>query len=292
MKQPDVHAWRSLLYVPGNNTRFLDKAQTRGADALILDLEDSVPLDQKTQARALVSERIGGLSAGPSAITVRINGDMRTTVKDVEAVVQPGLAAILIAKCETAERARVVSEILSDVEAERGLPVGAIATIALIETPGGLFEARDVAHADARLRGLILGSEDFATANGMDAGQDTLALAKQQIVMAARAAHLAPLGLMDSIADYTSDGLEALARQSKRFGFSGATCVHPGVVDALNRGFRPTDAEIAAAKRLIATLAHAEKDGRGAAHLDGRMIDAPLLKRAQNTLRQAGQQEG
>lgn len=282
-----AHSWRSLLYVPGNNARFLDKAQTRGADALILDLEDSVPADRKSEARDLVSGKIAALSAGPSALTVRINGDMRAAVKDLEAIAQPGLAAVLIPKCETPERAIVVSEVLSDLELERRLPNGSIATIALIETPGGLFDARDIARSDTRLTGLILGSEDFATESGMVPDANTLALAKQQIVFAARSAQLAPLGLMDSVANYASTGLEDLVRASKRFGFSGATCVHPEAIDALNKGFLPTDEEIAAAERLIATMANANERGRGAASLDGRMIDAPLLRRAQNTLRLA-----
>lgn len=282
-----AHNWRSLLYVPGNNSRFLDKSQTRGADALILDLEDSVPVDRKSEARDMVSNRVAALSSGPSALTVRINGDMRTAVKDLEAVVQPGLAAVLIPKCETPERAIFVSEILSDLEVERGLPTGEIATIALIETPGGLFEARDIARSDARLTGLILGSEDFATESGMVPDADTLALAKQQIIFAARSAQLAPLGLMDSVANYASASLEDLARTSKRFGFSGATCVHPGAIEALNKGFLPTDEEVEAAEQLIETMAKANEQGRGAASLDGRMIDAPLLKRAQNTLRLA-----
>lgn len=283
-----AHNWRSLLYVPGNNARFLEKAQTRGADAIILDLEDSVPVDRKSEARSMVSERIAALASGPSALTVRINSDMRTTVKDLEAVVQPGLNSVLIPKCETPERAVVVSEILSDLEDERSLPHGEISTIALIETPNGLFDARDIARSDSRLAGLILGSEDFATASGLSPDPDTLAMAKQQIVFAAHSAQIAPLGLMDSVANYTNDGLEDLARTSKRFGFTGATCVHPGAVEALNTGFRPTDEEVAAAEEVVATMAKAKAQGHGAASLGGRMIDAPLLTRAHNTLRLAG----
>ena len=287
MTSKDALSWRSLLYVPGNNARFLEKAQTRGADALILDLEDSVPADRKADARDMVADRLEALSKGPSALTVRINGDIRTAVKDLEAIVQPGLEAILIPKCDTPERAALMSEVVSDLEAERGIPLGQIATIALIESPGGVLEARNIAHSDPRLCGLILGSEDFATANGMSPAPDTLALAKQQIVMAARSAGLAPLGLMDSVANFANEDLEDLARHSKRFGFSGATCVHPGAVAALNKGFHPTAEEIRTAERILEAMATANAQGRGATSLDGRMIDAPLVRRAENTLRQA-----
>ncbi|MEM9394574.1 MAG: CoA ester lyase [Pseudomonadota bacterium] len=281
-----AHAWRSLLYVPGNNERFLSKAQSRGADALILDLEDSVPDDRKSEARKMVSDAIEPLAKGPSALVVRINGGVRAAVADLEKVVRPGLSAVMISKCETPEKPAVIGEILSDLEAERGLPLGKIALIALVETPGGLADASRIAHSDSRLAAMLLGSEDFATACRMDPSQDTLKLAKQSIIYAARSAGLAPLGLLDTVANFSEADLVGLVERSKQFGFSGSTCVHPRVVNALNDGFQPSVEEIREAQRIVAAMAEANKKGRGAASLDGRMIDAPLLKRAQDTLAQ------
>lgn len=281
-----AHSWRSLLYVPGNNERFLSKAQSRGADALVLDLEDSVPHDRKAEAREMVSARMAQLAEGAAALTVRINGNLRSAIADLDAVVWPGLSAIVIAKCETTEKPVVIADILSDLEQERGISHQSISLIALIETPRGLAAAHHIAQSHPRLAGLLLGSEDFATACRMVPSPETLAPAKQQIVYAARAAGLAPLGLLDTVANLSGDGLAELVRRSKSFGFSGSTCVHPSMVQILNAGFRPSEEEIREAKRIVAAMEVASQHGRGAVRLDGRMIDAPLLRRAQDTLAQ------
>lgn len=279
-----AHGWRSLLYVPGNNEKFLSRALDRGADALVLDLEDSVPEEQKSNARTTVAKWIGRQSAVHAAICVRINSPLRHAVADLEAVVLPGLQAIMIAKCETAEKVALIGELVGELEDERGLIPGSVALIALIETPGGLACATQIAQASPRVCALVLGSEDFANACGMLPTRETLALAKQQLVFAARRAGIAPLGLMDSVADYSSGDLEQLVKRSKNFGFSGSTCVHPKLVDHLNSGFRPTAQELDNAHRVVQAMEAAAKQGAGAASLDGKMIDAPLLERAQRII--------
>lgn len=288
MTNPIAHHWRSLLYVPGNNEQFLAKAQTRGADALILDLEDSVPEDRKAEARETVAAAIPKLAQGPAALTLRINVPLRAALADLEAVVQPGLAAVMIAKCDTPEKPAVIGEILTELETERGLPPGQIALIALIETPSGLAAAPQIARADPRLTAMLLGSEDFATACRMSPTPETLALAKQSLIFAARAAGLAPLGLLDSVANFTDAGLAEMVHRSRSFGFSGATCVHPSVVTVLNRGFLPSEEEFAEARRIVDAMEAARQCGQGAIRLDGQMIDAPLLQRARRILAYSG----
>lgn len=277
--------WRSLLYVPGNNERFIGKAQTRGADAVVLDLEDSVPDHEKAAARAMTAAALPSLAEGPSDLLVRINGGLRLAVPDLEAVVQPGLRGIFVPKCEAAEKLRLLSEMLFDLEAERGLPVGEIALVAMIETPRGLENVHDIARADPRVCGMILGSEDFATATGMQPTPEALLAPRQQIVFAAHAAGIAPLGLLDSVANYgDAEHLAAVARRARAFGFRGATCVHPAAVAPLNAAFLPSDEETDWAKRVVAAMEEAHAQGRGAATLDGRMIDKPMLDRARDIL--------
>jgi citrate lyase subunit beta / citryl-CoA lyase len=277
--------WRSLLYVPANSRRFLDKAQTRGADALILDLEDSVPDDRKQEARDLLTDLWPTLAAGPSDLIVRINGGLRDTARDIEAVVRPGLRALYVAKAESAGTLAWLSAALAEIEAERGMAPGSVGLVPLIETPGALEAAFSLARAP-RVVALTLGSEDLATACGMVPTPEALAFARQRIVMAARNAGVTPLGLLDSAAalDHAPD----LVRRSRDFGFRGAAVVHPAAIPALNEGFLPDAAEVAWARAVMRALAAAEAEGRGAARLDGRMVDRPLRLRAEEILAAVG----
>lgn len=277
--------WRSLLYVPGNVDRFISKAQDRGADAIVLDLEDSVPDHEKLAARSMTSDEIPALATGPSDILVRINDSLRLAVPDLEAVVKPGLRGIFVPKCEAAEKVRLISDVVSELELEQGLPAGEVGMVAMIESPRGLQNVHEIAKADTRLRGIILGSEDFATATGMQPTPEALLSPRQQIVFAAHAAGIAAYGLLDSVANYSdTNGLAALARRARAFGFCGATCVHPAAVEPLNVGFMPSEKELDWAKRVVSTMEEAYAQNTGAAKLDGRMIDKPMLIRAQKIL--------
>ncbi|MCR4265389.1 CoA ester lyase [Nitratireductor sp. ZSWI3] len=279
------HSWRSLLYVPGNNERFIARAQSRGAGAIVLDLEDSVPDDRKAEARDMTAAAIGDLREGPSRLMVRINGGLRLAVPDLEAVVQPGLAALFVPKCEAGEKLRLISDLVSELEAERGMPVGAVGLVAMIESPRGLHSADRIACADRRVRALILGSEDFATAAGMMPTPEALLLPRQQIVFAARAAGIVPLGLLDSVANYRdAEHVAAVAQRARAFGFRGATCVHPNMVPILNAAFRPSAAETDWARGVLHAMDAAHAAGRGAAVFEGRMVDKPMLDRAREIL--------
>ncbi|GAA5063982.1 CoA ester lyase [Roseibacterium beibuensis] len=287
----DLTTWRSLLYVPGNNAKFLSKAQSRGADALILDLEDSVPDGEKQAARNMLEEHLPGLSLGPSALAIRINGGMRAGIRDLEALLHLGISAIVLPKCEHPGKPIAIAEVLDDLEAERGIEAGSVAIIALVETPGGLAQVNAIAMAHPRVQALLLGSEDFAAACRMTPSRDSLLGAKQQIVYAARAANIVPLGLLDSVAVLDSTSIEDLAHEARRFGFSGATAVHPDAVPALNRGFAPPENEIAWARTVMETMRAAADEGKGAARLDGKMIDKPVQMQAEYILSRAGKSE-
>ncbi|SFD92351.1 HpcH/HpaI aldolase/citrate lyase family protein [Roseivivax sediminis] len=271
--------WRSLLYVPGNNERFIAKAQSRGADAIILDLEDSVPSDRKEDAVKLVSEWLPSLAAGPSDICIRVNGDLLQLARDLRLLGRQGVSAILLPKCDDAGKVRLVAEALDLLD-----PAGHVGIVPLLESPEGLNNAHAIAAACDRVCALLLGSEDFAAICGITPSEATLLGAKQQIVYAARAAGIAPLGLLDSIAAYAGHDIGALAARSSAFGFSGATAVHPDAIAPLNRGFAPSDEDIEWAKSVVIAMEDAAHRGLGAVSLGGKMIDKPIADRARSTL--------
>lgn len=276
-------SWRSLLYVPANVPRFLERAQARGADALILDLEDSVPDDRKEEARAALGRHWEALTAGPADLLVRINADLLDAARDLDAVVRPGLGALYVAKARGASMIAWLGAALDRIEGARGLAPGSVGLVPLLEDPAAVEKAFEIAAAP-RVRALAFGSEDYASACAMEPTPEALLYARQRIVAAARAAGIAPLGLLDSVARLEHDDLAALVRRSRAFGFAGASAVHPSTVAALNAGFRPDADDIAWARAVEAALAAARADGRGATRLGGRMIDEPMARRARAIL--------
>ncbi|KAA9010347.1 HpcH/HpaI aldolase/citrate lyase family protein [Histidinibacterium aquaticum] len=279
-------SWRSLLYVPANVTRFVEKAQSRGADALILDLEDSVPLREKDGARACLVEHWDRLAGGPADLMVRINADLIEASRDLDAVVRPGLRAVYVPKARGASMISWIAETLDRLESERGLSPGTVNLVPLLEGPGAIEKAYEIA-SGPRVAALALGAEDYATACGMEPSHEALLYARQRLVAAARSAGVAPLGLLDSVARLDHDDLTALVRRSRAFGFVGASAIHPGTIAALNGGFIPGPESIAWAEAVLRTLEASCAEGRGAAVLDGRMIDAPMAQRARAILAQA-----
>lgn len=278
--------WRSLLYVPANQPRFLARAQMRGADALVLDLEDSVPASRKSEARATLSAHWDDLARGPADILVRINGGMRDAARDIEVAVRPGLRALYVAKAEDAAILGWLAEALDTLEAERGMEAGRIGVVPMLETPQAIEAAFAIARAP-RVIALTLGAEDLATACAMAPSRENLDLARRRVVMAAASVGVPALGLLETAGTLTEEGRLDMVRASRAFGFNGATTVHPDGIAALNEGFSPAAKEIAWAREVIATLSREEEEGRGAARLDGRMIDRPMRLRAERILAMA-----
>ena len=278
--------WRSLLYMPANNEKFLVKAQSRSADAIILDLEDSVAPCDKVKAREICKSAIPKLIEGPSDILVRINAPLRLAVRDIEAVVQQGVKGLFIPKVESAGILAAVDELITSLEQERGMNVGEIKTIPMLETPKALLAAEKIACSIDRNIALILGGEDFATSAGLYPSAETLTNPKIQMALAAKAAGLMPLGILDTIANFSdAHYMFEVAKKSANFGFEGATCIHPTMVEALNRGFSPTKEEIDEATLIIEVMEDAWQNNRGAAKLNGKMIDMPVYRRAIDVLR-------
>ena len=281
----DLLIWRSLLFVPANNARFVEKAHTRGADGIILDLEDSVPAGERPEARRTLMEAASLVARGGSDVLVRINADAQEAAADLDAAIHPGVRALLIPKVEDADALRALSLDVSRLEAERAIAVGSIRFVVLIESAAGLLRAEAIARAEARTVALELGGEDFAVSTGMVPDAETLAVPKQMVLYAARAAGLVPLGILGSIADYGDlVAYRATAERARRFGFEGAACIHPSAVPILNEAFTPAIADVEHARRVVDAYGEAQRAGSGAVSVDGKMVDVPVVERAQKLL--------
>ncbi len=277
--------WRSLLFVPANNGRFIDKAHGRGADGIILDLEDSVPAGERPGARRTLMESASRVARGGGDVLVRINAQAEEAAADLDAAVHPGIRALLIPKVEDPGALQDLSLAVSRLEAERGIAVGSIRFVVLIESAAGLLHAEAIAGAETRSVALELGGEDFAVSTGMVPDAETLAVPKQMVLYAARAAGLLPLGILGSIADYGDlVAYRATAERSRRYGFEGAACIHPSAVPVLNAAFTPSSADVEHARRVVDAYGDAERGGSGAVSVDGKMVDVPVVERAQKLL--------
>jgi citrate lyase subunit beta/citryl-CoA lyase len=281
----ELPTWRSMLFVPANVEKFIDKAPAVGADAVQLDLEDAVAASEKDVARrALVSaaRRVGREGAD---VTVRINRPWRLAVRDLEEAVVPEIDAIACPMVDSAEHIQALCDIVSELESERGLEIGRIKLTAAVETARAFFRLAEIAAANVRLVSISLGSEDFALSAGMMSTPETLLYPKQQVILAARAAGIVPMGFIGSIADFRDmDAFREIVRRSKRFGFRGATCIHPNQVKVCNEEFGSTPEEVALAEKIVTAYDAALAQGVGAINIEGVMVDVPVADAARELL--------
>jgi citrate lyase subunit beta / citryl-CoA lyase len=184
-------------------------------------------------------------------------------------------------KAESAQHVELVAEIIDELEAERGMPVGATKMLAMVETASAFFRVAEIAKASQRLVALNLGAEDFALSAGMLPEAEGLFMPKQMCVFAARAAGIMPMGFVGTVADFSDlAGFRETVRRSRRIGFMGASVIHPSQVRILNEEFRPSPTEVQHAGRVVAAYDKALADGVGAVTIDGKMIDVPIVERA------------
>lgn len=277
--------WRSMLFVPAASPQRWAKAHTRGADAIIVDLEDSTEADAKAAARLQATEAVKHLTANGATVTVRVNNDQALLADDLEAVVKPGLSAIVMPKVETASALDELSALLDALEYEAGLERFSIGVVAVIESPRAL--ERVVAIADGpRLIGIALGSEDFSLALGRPPTALSLDLAAQTVAYAAAARGIMGIGMATGIANFTElDAFGAEARRAHGMGLTGAMCIHPNQVGVLNASFGYSEAQVADAQGILAAW-----DARvdGVVSHNGKMIDQPVVERARRLLKAAG----
>ncbi len=277
--------WRSLLYVPVTSERFVAKAHTRGADAIILDLEDAVAPSEKNRARELVPAAVATVSQEGADVLVRINRPWRLAVRDIEAVLGPDVRGLVLPKLESAEHVLAIAEVVAEVEEERGLLPGQTVFFARIEGPAGLLNVAEIAGAHPRVVAVGLGSVDFTIATGMRPGGAGNSIASFQTVTATRAAGRVPLGLVSWVTDFGDlDAFRRVAEESRDLGLRGAPCVHPAQVPILNEVFTPTEEEISRARRVVAEFERALAAGTGAVMIDGQFVDSPIYEQAKRLL--------
>ncbi|HMO68054.1 MAG TPA: CoA ester lyase [Novosphingobium sp.] len=285
---------RSLLFVPGDSEKKFARASQSAADVLILDLEDAVAPSMKDAARGIVAgwlDRAGGVAA---RLFVRVNPlSSGLTEGDLEAVVRPGLAGLLIPKADSAADVATIAAMLDRLEARAGMAAGTVRIMVVAtETPAAMFALGSYTPPHPRLIGLTWGAEDLSSAIGATANKEAdgawtepYRLARSLCLFAAASAGVTPVETL--YADFRdAAGLEVDCRRSRRDGFLGRIAIHPDQVDTINRCFTPSDEDVAEARRIVD--AFAANPDLGTIGIDGRMYDIPHLKAAEKTLAAAG----
>lgn len=281
---------RSLLFAPANHERHASKALGGAADAAILDLEDAVAVAEKPAARVAARASIEHRAKGHAFAFVRVNG-LRTpyAYDDLQSVVVAGLDGIVVPKVESAADVCTVDWLLAQLERERGLPLGGVTVIPIIETVAGLAHVGEIAGASPRVRQLAFGAVDFVLDAGMTwtPGHEGLIWARVRIALASREAGLQPP--LDTVFPDLTDraGLVEETRLAKRLGFQGKLCIHPEQVDVVNDLFTPAPAEVERARRVVAAFDDALAGGSASLQLDGQFIDYPVAAKARQVVQLA-----
>ncbi|MFB8505102.1 citrate (pro-3S)-lyase subunit beta [Enterococcus durans] len=276
---------RTMMFVPGANAAMLRDAPLYGADSIMFDLEDAVSLKEKDAARTLVHFALKTFDYSAVETVVRINGLDTVGKQDIEAVVLAGVNAIRLPKTETAQDIIDVDEAITLVEESNQIPVGTTKMMAAIESAEGVLNAREIAQASTRLIGIALGAEDYVTnmkTKRYPDGQE-LFFARNMILHAARAAGIAAIDTVYSDVDNV-EGFQAETNLIKQLGFDGKSVINPRQIPLVNAIYAPTEKEIQHAKEVIWAINEAEAKGSGVISLNGKMIDKPIVERAQRVI--------
>ncbi len=277
---------RSLIFVPGNRPNMLERALGFNADVTMVDLEDSVPPGEKINAREVAREWVPRLRSEGRRVMVRVNSlDTGLTRDELEALVSPDLAGISLGKVETPQDLQDADRIISALEPAAGVEPGQIKLIPWIENALAVMAPYQMATASSRIIAIAFGAEDYTNDIGIqrtDTGEEVYYARAQTAV----AAHAARVACLDSpfVGFRDPEGLREDCRTIRQLGYTGKFAIHPAQIDIINESFTPSGEEVAYAKKVVGAFREAESNGRGSADLDGRMIDVPVFKRAENLL--------
>jgi len=280
---------RTMLFVPGNNPGMLKDAGLYGADSLMFDLEDAVAISEKDSARFLVYNAIKTLDYGDTEIVVRINAlDNPYGKADIEAVVRAGVDVIRLPKTETKEDILAVEAIIEQVERKIGREIGSTKMMAAVESAIGVINAYSIAISSKRLIGIALGAEDYVTNLKTKRYADGIELmgARSQIVIAARAAGIYALDTVYSNID-NEEGFKREVELIKQLGFDGKSVINPKQIKPVHEIYSPTAQEIKKSIDISRAAKAAQKQGLGVISLNGKMIDKPIIERAERLLQLA-----
>ena len=282
---------RNPIFVPGNRRSMLEKATGFATDAVVADLEDSVPMAEKPAARDLVADMIPALAKSGQRVIVRVNSlDTGLAEDDITAVVQPDVFAISVGKITSPDDISEYSRLLDAAEAKAGLPAGQTLLIPWIETAAAVLHAYDIAQASDRVAAITFGAEDYTRDVGIrrTTSGEEVQFPRSLVALAAHAAGVTPLDT-PYVNFRDSTGLESDIAEAARLGYKGKFAIHPAQLEPIRRLFGPQPDEIEYARRVMAAWDAASADGRGSLDLDGAMVDVPVVERARNTLAEAAE---
>lgn len=274
-----INQFRSLLFVPATSEHLWEKASQRGADAVVIDLEDAIPIHRKDEARAMAPKAIQLLKNKGLEVVLRVNSDPTLWKHDLVGMPLLSLSAIMLPKVENKEQVEAFSKALAKLSGASPPPVAA-----LLETPLGVLATAQIA-SHPSLCALGFGAEDYSGAIGVHPNALALTWPAQQVITGAHAYGLQCWGMAGSIAEVKD--LEAFAKDvayARGIGFTGSVCIHPNQVAVVNRGFSPSEKELEWACKVVEADQAAHAKGLGAVLLDGKMIDKPIVDRARRWL--------
>lgn len=279
---------RTMLFMPGNNPGMLQNAGILGADSIILDLEDAVSITEKDAARILVRNAIKEIDFYNAEVVVRINPlGAGFGLKDVEEIARVKPDAVMVTKA-TEEDVSRVSELLTKIEQEEGFEVGSIKIFPLIETAYGLEHIHSIIESSDRVVGILLGAEDLTADLGIKRTREgeEIFYARSKVAAACKAHQVDAIDT--PFADMTDcDGFEKDVKRAKSLGVTGKAAINPRQIDTIHDIFAPSQKEIKYAQRVLHAMEEAQKEGKGVFSLDGKMVDAPIIARAEDVIKKA-----
>jgi len=275
-----------MLFTPGNNMRMIYKAGTLGADAIILDLEDAVPLAEKETARIFVKDSIEQVGACDAQVFVRTNAfTTRMAEEDLNWTVQAGLDGIVLPKAESKDDVLETERLIAALEKERELEPGSLVIVPILETARGVVNAYEIVTASRRVVAIAFGAVDFTRDMGINLSRDGTELfyARSHIVVTARAAEVQAIDTpWIDVAD--REGLLRDSERGRQLGFRGKLLIHPSQIEPVNRVFSPSEDEVEYAQKVVEAFSEAEVKGLGAISLNGKMIDVANFRQAQDLI--------
>lgn len=278
---------RTMMFIPASNPGMIRDANLYGADSIMFDLEDSISLKEKDSSRFLIYQAIKTFDFGDTETVVRINDLNHGGIDDIHAMVRAGIDVIRLPKTEKAEDVLAVEAVILEAETQCGREIGSTKIFTAIEGPLGVLNALSIATSSKRIVGIALGAEDYVTAmktrRYAERNSEEIFFARSMIVHAARAAGVAAI---DTVFSDVND-LATLEKETsliRQMGFDGKSVINPRQIPIVNKVYRPTDKEINNALNVIAAIEEAEAKGSGVIALNGKMIDKPIVERAERVL--------
>lgn len=280
---------RSLLFVPADSAKKIEKARTLRPDALVFDLEDAVSPDRKSEARALLADELKNRPRTGGRIVVRVNSvGSEFFPADLNVAVDPAVDALMLPKCGDVSEIALADRTISQVEGQKDLPPGKLKLVLILETALGVVRAYELARSSARSIALNFGAEDYSADMGINRSQavEQIAFARS---MVGQAAHAARLEAIDTVfTDFHNEaGLVEEVRKAKLMGYTGKALIHPGQIEPVHRAFAPTEPEVAWAREVMEAFEAAKISRSGVIAIRGRMVDEPVVIQARRILRQS-----